>query len=40
MECRNLVAQGLSDRRIAASLGIAQSTAFEYVEDAKRKLKA
>jgi LuxR family quorum sensing-dependent transcriptional regulator len=40
MECLKLVARGFADRRIAATLGIAQSTAHEHVENAKRKLKA
>jgi DNA-binding CsgD family transcriptional regulator len=39
IECLKLVACGYSDRRIATSLGIAQSTAHEHVENAKRKLK-
>jgi DNA-binding CsgD family transcriptional regulator len=39
IECVKRVATGLSDRGIAASLGIAQSTAHEHVENAKRKLK-
>jgi DNA-binding CsgD family transcriptional regulator len=39
MESLKLVARGFSDRRIAAALGIAQSTAHEHVENAKRKLK-
>lgn len=39
IECLKLVASGSSDRSIAASLGIAQSTAHEHVENAKRKLK-
>lgn len=40
IECLKLVAQGLSDRRIAASLGIVQSTAHEHSENAKHKLRA
>jgi DNA-binding CsgD family transcriptional regulator len=40
IECLKLVARGLADRQIAAALGIAQSTAHEHVENAKRKLKA
>lgn len=40
IECLGLVARGLSDRRIAATLGIAVSTAHEHVENAKRKLSA
>ena len=39
IECLKLVATGYSDRLIADSLGIAQSTAHEHVENAKRKLK-
>lgn len=40
IECVGLVAKGLSDGRIAETLGIAASTAHEFVEKAKRKLKA
>lgn len=40
MECVRLVAQGQSDRAIGKTLGIAQATAHEHVESAKRKLKA
>jgi DNA-binding CsgD family transcriptional regulator len=40
IECISLVARGQSDGRIAETLGIATSTAHEYVEKAKRKLKA
>jgi len=38
--CLRLVAQGLSDGQVATSLGISSSTAHEYVEKAKRRLKA
>ena len=37
--CLRLVARGLPDRAIAAELGIAVSTAHEFVEKAKRRLK-
>lgn len=40
MDCLKLVAQGKTDRQIAAALSIAVSTAHEYVENAKRKLVA
>lgn len=40
IECVRLIAQGLSDNGIAKSLNIAASTAHEYAEKAKRKLKA
>ncbi len=40
LDCLRLVAQGQSDKDIAETLGIAQSTAHEHVEAAKRKLKA
>jgi len=39
VECVRLVAQGLSDNAIAKRLGIAPSTAHEFVEKAKRRLK-
>lgn len=39
VECIRLVARGQSDRMIATSLGIAHSTAHEYIENAKRKTK-
>jgi DNA-binding CsgD family transcriptional regulator len=39
VECVRLVAQGLSDNEIAKHLGIAPSTAHEFVEKAKRRLK-
>ena len=38
IESVGLVAEGLSDRQIAQRLGIAISTAHEYVEQGKRKL--
>ena len=34
-----LVATGMSDAQIAAELGVARSTAHEFVEKAKRRLK-
>jgi DNA-binding CsgD family transcriptional regulator len=40
IECVALVAKGRSDQRIGETLGIATSTAHEYVEKAKRKLSA
>jgi LuxR family transcriptional regulator len=40
MDCLRLVGAGKSDRAIATKLGIAVGTAHEYVENAKRKLKA
>jgi DNA-binding CsgD family transcriptional regulator len=39
VQCVRLVAQGLSDNAIAKRLGIAPSTAHEFVEKAKRRLK-
>jgi DNA-binding CsgD family transcriptional regulator len=39
VECVRLVAQGLSDNAIARALKIAPSTAHEFVEKAKRRLK-
>jgi LuxR family quorum sensing-dependent transcriptional regulator len=39
VECVRLVAQGSSDSEIAKRLGIAPSTAHEFVEKAKRRLK-
>ncbi len=39
IECIRLVARGLGDKAIGATLGIAASTAHEFVEKAKRKLK-
>jgi LuxR family quorum sensing-dependent transcriptional regulator len=39
VECVRLVAQGLSDSETAKRLGIAPSTAHEFVEKAKRRLK-
>jgi LuxR family quorum sensing-dependent transcriptional regulator len=38
IECLRLVARGVSDRAIGAELGIAVSTAHEFVEKAKHKL--
>ncbi len=38
LACVKLVASGLSDGEIAAELGIARSTAHEYIENAKRRL--
>ena len=35
-----LIAHGRSDRAVGVKLSIAQSTAHEYLENAKRKLKA
>jgi LuxR family quorum sensing-dependent transcriptional regulator len=40
LECIALVAAGKSDARIAAALGITRSTAHEYVESARRRLKS
>jgi DNA-binding CsgD family transcriptional regulator len=39
VECVRLVAQGLSDNAIARALAIAPSTAHEFVEKAKHRLK-
>jgi DNA-binding CsgD family transcriptional regulator len=39
MACLRLVARGLSDKAIAEELGVAASTAHEFVEKAKRRLK-
>jgi DNA-binding CsgD family transcriptional regulator len=39
IECINLVARGLSDNALARTLGVAPSTAHEFVEKAKRRLK-
>jgi DNA-binding CsgD family transcriptional regulator len=39
LDSLRLVARGHSDKKIAGVLGIAQSTAHEHVEAAKRKLK-
>jgi DNA-binding CsgD family transcriptional regulator len=39
MACLPLVACGLSDKAIAERLGVAASTAHEFVEKAKRRLK-
>jgi DNA-binding CsgD family transcriptional regulator len=38
--CVRLVAQGQSDAAISRSLGVARSTAHEFIEKAKRRLKA
>ncbi|HTX25171.1 MAG TPA: autoinducer binding domain-containing protein [Steroidobacteraceae bacterium] len=38
--CVRLVARGQSDADIARSLGVARSTAHEFIEKAKRRLKA
>jgi DNA-binding CsgD family transcriptional regulator len=38
--CVRLVAQGKPDAAVAQSLGVARSTAHEFIEKAKRKLKA
>ena len=40
IQCLTLTGRGRSDRAAGAELGIAQSTAHEYLENAKRKLKA
>ncbi len=40
LACLRLIAAGLSDRKIADKLGVAASTAHEYAEGARRKLKA
>jgi LuxR family transcriptional regulator, quorum-sensing system regulator BjaR1 len=40
LHCIRLVAQGNSDKAIASALGIASSTAHEFIEKAKRRLKA
>lgn len=37
--CLRLVARGLTDGAIASALGIATSTAHEFVEKAKRRFK-
>ena len=39
IECLRLIARGASDREIGRKLGIAQTTAHEHCETAKRKLK-
>ena len=39
LDSLRLVSRGYSDKEIAATLGIAQSTAHQHVESAKRKLK-
>jgi DNA-binding CsgD family transcriptional regulator len=38
--CVKLVANGQSDAAVARSLGVARSTAHEFIEKAKRRLKA
>jgi DNA-binding CsgD family transcriptional regulator len=38
--CLRLVAQGLPDAQVGLALGISRSTAHEYIEKAKRRLKA
>jgi len=38
--CVRLVAKGKSDAAVAQSLGVAHSTAHEFIEKAKRRLKA
>jgi len=38
--CVRLVAKGKSDAAVAQSLGVARSTAHEFIEKAKRRLKA
>ena len=40
IDCLTAIASGLSDAGIAARLGIARTTAHEYCENARRKLKA
>jgi DNA-binding CsgD family transcriptional regulator len=40
IQCLALIARGCSDREVGQELGIAQSTAHEYFENAKRKLLA
>ena len=40
LQCVRLVAQGRSDADVAAKLGIAPSTAHEFIEKAKRRLNA
>lgn len=39
IECVRLVARGLSDGAIAEALGVARSTAHEFIEKAKARLK-
>ena len=39
IEALRLVARGRSDRQIAVALGVAHTTAHEFVEKAKRRLK-
>jgi DNA-binding CsgD family transcriptional regulator len=40
VECVRLVARGMSDRQISLSIGVAPSTAHEFVEKAKHRLGA
>ena len=40
IQCLTLISRGRSDRAVGVQLGIAQSTAHEYLENAKRKLNA
>ena len=40
IECLKLIARGDTDREVSRTLGISTLTVHEYVENAKRKLKA
>jgi DNA-binding CsgD family transcriptional regulator len=40
IQCLKLVSRGLPDRAVAKELGISHTTAKDYVENARRKLKA
>ena len=40
IQCLKLISRGLPDRAVANELGISHTTAKEYVENARRKLKA
>ena len=40
LDCLNFVTDGLSDREVGEKLAISTSTAHEYIEGSKRKLKA
>ena len=40
IECVRLVAKGKSDAAVAQTLGVSRSTAHEFIEKAKRRLKA
>jgi LuxR family transcriptional regulator, quorum-sensing system regulator BjaR1 len=40
IECVRLVAKGKSDADVAETLGVSRSTAHEFIEKAKRRLKA